>query len=191
MPDYVDISIDRYISIDYPSMRFHIQIISEDSSLGISLIGFSVRVHLVVVSQEGCCGCSQYNLFDWMLWLHVNATLNQIYVILLTISLYLGLHDIAEWGSVFPICPFLAQWFMVGVIYPIVFVFLFRLLLFKVFPFDACNLQQNIFSYIFTWTVSCSSLGFFPFHALISHFYYCCYYFYYYFCYTYYYSYCY
>ena len=150
MPDYVDISIDRYISIDYPSMRFHIQIISEDSSLGISLIGFSVRVHLVVVSQEGCCGCSQYNLFYRMLWLHVNATLNQIYVILLTISLYLGLHDIAEWGSVFPICPFLAQWFMVGVIYPIVFVFLFRLLLFKVFPFDACNLQQNIFSYIFT-----------------------------------------
>ena len=65
-------------------MRFQIRSISEDSSVGISLMGFSVRVSLVVVHQA-CFGSSQYNVLDRMLQLHANTTLNQSYVIVITL----------------------------------------------------------------------------------------------------------
>ena len=57
---------------------------SEDSSVGILLRGFSVRVCLVVLKQ-GCCGFGQYNLPERMLWLDANTTLNQSYVLFITL----------------------------------------------------------------------------------------------------------
>ena len=57
---------------------------SEDSRVEILLRGSSVRVCLVVLYQ-GCCGSSQCNLPDRMLRLDANTTLNQSYVLLITL----------------------------------------------------------------------------------------------------------
>ena len=56
----------------------------EDSRSGILLRGSSVRVCLVVLYQ-GCCGSGQYNLPDRMLRLDANTTLNQSYVLFITL----------------------------------------------------------------------------------------------------------
>ena len=48
------------------------------------MTGSSVRVCLVVLKQ-GCCGSSQYNLPDSMLRFDANATLNQSYVLFITL----------------------------------------------------------------------------------------------------------
>ena len=65
-------------------MRFQFWSMSEDSRVGILLRGSSVRVCLVVLNQ-GCCGSGQYNLPDRMLRLDANTTLNQSYVLLITL----------------------------------------------------------------------------------------------------------
>ena len=57
---------------------------SVDSRVGILLRGSSVRVCLVVLNQ-GCCGSGQYNLPDRMLRLDANTTLNQSYVLFITL----------------------------------------------------------------------------------------------------------
>ena len=56
---------------------------SEDSKVGILLRGSSVRVCLVL--YQGCCSSGQYNLPDRMLRLDANTTLNQSYVLLITL----------------------------------------------------------------------------------------------------------
>ena len=58
---------------------------SEDSRVEILLRGSSVRVCLVVLNH-GCCGSDQYNLPDRMLPPDVNATLNQSYVLFITLA---------------------------------------------------------------------------------------------------------
>ena len=65
-------------------MRFQFWNISEGFRVGILLRGYSVRVCLVVLKQ-GCCGSGQYNLPDRMLRLDANTTLNQSYVLLITL----------------------------------------------------------------------------------------------------------
>ena len=65
-------------------MRFQFCSMSEDSRVEILLWGSSVRVCLVVLYQ-GCCGSGQYNLPDRMLQLNVNTTLNQSYVLFITL----------------------------------------------------------------------------------------------------------
>ena len=65
-------------------MRFQFWSMSEDSRVGTLLKGSSVRVCLVVLNQ-GCCGSSQYNLPDKMLQLGANRTLNQSYVMFITL----------------------------------------------------------------------------------------------------------
>ena len=57
---------------------------SGDSTVEILLSGSSVQVCLVVLYQ-GCCSSGQYNLPDRMLQLDANATLNQSYVLLITL----------------------------------------------------------------------------------------------------------
>ena len=57
---------------------------SEDCKVGILLRGSSVRVFLVVLYQR-CCGSGQYNLADRMLRLGANTTLNQSYVLFITL----------------------------------------------------------------------------------------------------------
>ena len=57
---------------------------SEDSRVEILLRGSSARECLVVLYQ-GCCGSGQYNLPDRMLPLDANTTLNQSYVLLITL----------------------------------------------------------------------------------------------------------
>ena len=56
----------------------------EDSRVEILLRGSSVRVCLVVLNQ-GCCSSGQYNLPDRMLRLDANTTLNQSYVLFITL----------------------------------------------------------------------------------------------------------
>ena len=70
--------------IDYLSMRFQFWSMSKDSRVGILLRGSSVRVCLVVLNQ-GCCSSRQYNLLDRMLRLDANTTLNQSYVLFITL----------------------------------------------------------------------------------------------------------
>ena len=65
-------------------MRFQFWSMSEDSRVGILLWGSSVRVCLVVLYQE-CCGSGQYNLSNRMLRLDANTTLNQSYVLFITL----------------------------------------------------------------------------------------------------------
>ena len=65
-------------------MRFSFWNMSEDSGVGILLRRSSVWVCLVVLGQ-GCCGSSQYNLPGRMLRLHTNTTLNQSYVLFITL----------------------------------------------------------------------------------------------------------
>ena len=65
-------------------MRFQFWSMSEDSRVEILLRGSSVRVCLVVLYQ-GCCGSGQYNLPDRMLPLDANTTLNQSYVLFITL----------------------------------------------------------------------------------------------------------
>ena len=69
---------------DYLSIRFQFWSMSEDSGIGILLRGPSVQVHLVI-SNQGCCGSSQYNLPDRMLQLNANTNLNQSYVFFITL----------------------------------------------------------------------------------------------------------
>ena len=57
---------------------------SEASRVGILLRGSSVRVYLVVLNQ-GYFGSGQCNLPDKMLRLDANITLNQSYVLLITL----------------------------------------------------------------------------------------------------------
>ena len=57
---------------------------SEDSRVGILLRGSFVRVCLVALNQ-GCCSSGQYNLPDRMLRLDANTTLNQSYVLFITL----------------------------------------------------------------------------------------------------------
>ena len=56
---------------------------SEDYKVGILLGGSSVRVCLVL--YQGCCSSGQYNLPDRMLRLDANTTLNQSYVLFITL----------------------------------------------------------------------------------------------------------
>ena len=65
-------------------MRFQFWSMSEDSRVGILFRGSSIQVCLVVLNQ-GCCGSGQYNLPDRMLRLDANTTLNQSYVLLITL----------------------------------------------------------------------------------------------------------
>ena len=65
-------------------MRFQFWSMSEDSRVEILLRGSSVRVCLVVLYQ-GCCSSGQYNLPDRMLPLDANTTLNQSYVLFITL----------------------------------------------------------------------------------------------------------
>ena len=65
-------------------MRFQFWSMSEDSRVEILLRGSSVRVCLVVLYQ-GCCGSGQYNLPDRNLRLDANRTLNQSYVLFITL----------------------------------------------------------------------------------------------------------
>ena len=70
--------------INYLPMRFQFWSMSENSRDGILLRGSSVRVCLVVLDQR--CGVSgQYNLTGRMLRLDANATLNQSYVLFITL----------------------------------------------------------------------------------------------------------
>ena len=84
-------------------MRFQFWSMSEDSKVGILLRGSSVRVCLVL--YQGCCSSGQYNLPDRMLWLEVNTTLNQSYVLFITLvnstyqSGYQYLPSIHSWDS--------------------------------------------------------------------------------------------
>ena len=57
---------------------------SENSRVGILLSGSSVQVYLGVLNQ-GCFGSGQYNLPDRMLQLDANTTLNQSYVLFITL----------------------------------------------------------------------------------------------------------
>ena len=57
---------------------------SEDSKVEILLRGSSVRVCLVVLNQ-GCCSSGQYNSTDRMLRLDANTTLNESYVLFITL----------------------------------------------------------------------------------------------------------
>ena len=65
-------------------MGFQFWNMFEDSRVQILLRGSSVRVCLVVLNQ-GCCGSGQYNLPDRMLRLDANTTLNQSYVLFITL----------------------------------------------------------------------------------------------------------
>ena len=65
-------------------MRFQFWSMSEDSRVRTILTGSSVRVCLVVLNQ-GCCGFGQYNLPDRMLRLDLNTTVNQSYVLFITL----------------------------------------------------------------------------------------------------------
>ena len=65
-------------------MKFQFWSMPEDSRVGILLRGSSVQICLVVLNQ-GCCGSSQYNLPDRMLRLDSNTTLNQNYVLFITL----------------------------------------------------------------------------------------------------------
>ena len=65
-------------------MRFQFWSMPEDSRVEILLRGSSVRVCLVVLNQ-GCCRSGQYNLPDRMLGLDANTTLNQSYVLFMTL----------------------------------------------------------------------------------------------------------
>ena len=69
---------------DYLSMRFQFWSMSENSRVRTILTGSSVRVCLVVLNQ-GCCGFGQYNLPDRMLRLDLNTTVNQSYVLFITL----------------------------------------------------------------------------------------------------------
>ena len=57
---------------------------SEDSIVEILLRGSSVRVCSVVLNQ-GCCGSSECILLDRMLRLDANTTLNQSFVLFVTL----------------------------------------------------------------------------------------------------------
>ena len=65
-------------------MRFQFWSMPEDSRVEILLRGSSVRVCLVVLNQE-CCSSGQYKLPDMMLRLDANTTLNQSYVLFVTL----------------------------------------------------------------------------------------------------------
>ena len=65
-------------------MTFQFWSMSEDFRVGTLLMGSSVPVCLVVLYQ-GCCGSGQYNLPDRMLQLGANTTLNQSYVLFITL----------------------------------------------------------------------------------------------------------
>ena len=56
----------------------------EDSRVGILRRGPSIRTCLVVLNK-GCCGSGQYNLPDRMLRLDANTTLNQSYVLFISL----------------------------------------------------------------------------------------------------------
>ena len=58
---------------------------SEDFRVGILLKGSSVRVCLALLNL-GCCGSDQYNLPDRMLQLDADTTLNQSYVLFITLA---------------------------------------------------------------------------------------------------------
>ena len=65
-------------------MRFQLWSMSEVSRVGILWRGSPVRVGLVVLYQ-GCCSSGHYNLPDRMLRLYANTTLNQSYVLFITL----------------------------------------------------------------------------------------------------------
>ena len=65
-------------------MRFQFWSMSENSRVGISLRGSSIRVCFVVLNQ-GQCGFGKYSLPDRMLWLDAITTLNQSYVLFITL----------------------------------------------------------------------------------------------------------
>ena len=78
------VGMGKPYGIDYLLMRFQFWSMSEDSRVRILFRGSSVRVCLVV-SNQGCCGSGQYNLPDRMLRLDANTTLNQSYVLFITL----------------------------------------------------------------------------------------------------------
>ena len=113
---------------------------SEDSWVVISLRAFFVHVRYVVLNR-GCCGTCQYNLPDLMLWPNFNATLNQNYVIPITLV------SITYQGrrSVSPIYSFLGQLSMKGVYVPL-FLTVFVRYLFLTFLFSVCDVNKKIIS---------------------------------------------
>ena len=102
---------------------------SEDSIIGISLRGFSVRVCCL---NQGCCGSRQYNLSDKMLRLDANKILNQSYVVFVTL-IYMIYQSYQHLPSTY-------SWdcglHVVGVICPTVFLFQSSFLF--LFPCSAC-----------------------------------------------------
>ena len=105
--------------------------------VGLSLRGFFVDVRYVVLNQ-GCCGTCQYNLPDLMLWHNFNATLNQNYVIPITLVsiTYPGR------GSVSPIYSFLdsGPW---KVLYVPLFLTVFVRYLFLTFLVSVCDVNKK------------------------------------------------
>ena len=78
------VDMGKPYGIDYLLMRFQFWSMSEDSRVGILFRGSSVRVCLIV-SNQGCCDSGQYNLPDRILRLDANTTLNQGYVLFMTL----------------------------------------------------------------------------------------------------------
>ena len=70
--------------VDYLSMRLQFWRMSGDSRGGILLRSSSVRVYLVFLNQRRY-GSGQYNLPDRMLQLDANITLNESYVLFITL----------------------------------------------------------------------------------------------------------
>ena len=140
---------------------------SEDSRVEILLKGSFVRVCLVVLNQ-GCCSSGQYNLPDRMLRLDANTTLNQIYVLFITLVNITYQSGDQYFPSIHP---------MAGVIYPIAFFCFLFTVCHVVLVFFKCviNLTSFLFKSKFISFPICDSAH------LLSHYYYCYnYYFYYY-----------
>ena len=74
---------------------------SEDSKVGISCKGSSVRICLIAVSQ-GCCGSGQYNLFGRILRCDTNTSLKKSYEVFISLlnMTYQGVDQYLEWSIV-------------------------------------------------------------------------------------------
>ena len=109
----------------------------EHSRTVVSLRDFFFHVYYVVLKQ-GCCGTYQYNLPDRMLRNDFNTTLNQSYVILITVV------NLAyqSRGLVSSIYPFLVYLSMKGVICPHCFYHFFHCQ-FLTFPFSVCDVNNK------------------------------------------------
>ena len=92
-------------------MRFQFWSMPEDSRVEILLRGSSVRVCLVVLNQE-CCSSGQYKLPDMMLRLDANTTLNQSYVLFVTL-VNITYQSGDQYLPSVCVCVFLTAWWVV------------------------------------------------------------------------------